>query len=629
MTTLRRIMKMSKKDGDEHSSSHINNEASLLMETNNENNLNSTISTVAAQKPYTGKKRGRKRKVNGYESASALNGLKNGQSLTLPPSTVTASLRNGVGGEEAVKIKRPRGRPRIHKRESDVVDRRTPPPPPPGPAPVIEQVNGNGPVTNLGAAELNGTNGGFKKKRGRKKKLPIPDDTLSSVPTPKLNGVKSVSHLSGLTEEKEIEVNDSGTSHEQKRALRPIGSLDTISSSISLTSQKGAQTEKIRKKPGRKKGWKKNKNQAVNGVDPAGLQAPIIQQTQWVQCDLCSKWYELPSFIKSSQLPQHWYCELISWNGNTKEYNKALCAQQKLELENHDSEKKADNTLRQAKAQDQPSLTPLGAAFESAQSVNTSLQTLGPTKEDKWVACDKCKQWRRMPDQVNLDKLPKKWFCEMNVYDHRFNSCDKPQEEYNKAAAYQVAQDGDLKLIQTPFGNTALPPTVSRQNSVPGAPKLNKTMKVTKKRQLEKMCVYGVEDKILRKNRKNPQTFKELIWWHFNDFSSQEFEQFRKEQVVQRYKNHSCFTNTKKRRSESLRFDTSFSRLFFGRKNPIGSLGASPEKQNNLSEIIPVSNDEQCIKKELAYENIQKLINKLPRVKQDQSQFGNKTSFKR
>ena len=41
--------------------------------------------------------------------------------------------------------------------------------------------------------------------------------------------------------------------------------------------------------------------------------------------------------------------------------------------------------------------------------------------DQNWAQCDKCQQWRRMPDGINNDKLPEEWFCYMNP-DPQFRS---------------------------------------------------------------------------------------------------------------------------------------------------------------------------------------------------------------
>eukprot|EP00808_Paulinella_micropora_P030558 g46593.t1 len=53
-----------------------------------------------------------------------------------------------------------------------------------------------------------------------------------------------------------------------------------------------------------------------------------------------------------------------------------------------------------------------------------------------WVLCDRCQNWRRLPDEYRLDCLPKKWFCEMNP-DSARSTCHVPQEpELNKIMRY-------------------------------------------------------------------------------------------------------------------------------------------------------------------------------------------------
>jgi len=46
----------------------------------------------------------------------------------------------------------------------------------------------------------------------------------------------------------------------------------------------------------------------------------------------------------------------------------------------------------------------------------------------KWVQCEKCEKWRRLPQDTNLSTLPKKWFCKLNP-DVRHNDCSIPEED--------------------------------------------------------------------------------------------------------------------------------------------------------------------------------------------------------
>ena len=56
------------------------------------------------------------------------------------------------------------------------------------------------------------------------------------------------------------------------------------------------------------------------------------------------------------------------------------------------------------------------------------------TDENQWVQCDLCAKWRVLPSTVDVDKLPNKWFCEMNIYDPQHNSCDATEQTPEEVA---------------------------------------------------------------------------------------------------------------------------------------------------------------------------------------------------
>ena len=47
----------------------------------------------------------------------------------------------------------------------------------------------------------------------------------------------------------------------------------------------------------------------------------------------------------------------------------------------------------------------------------------------EWVICDRCDKWRKLPGPVPSRRLPDKWYCEMNTWDLRYNSCSAPEEQ--------------------------------------------------------------------------------------------------------------------------------------------------------------------------------------------------------
>lgn len=57
---------------------------------------------------------------------------------------------------------------------------------------------------------------------------------------------------------------------------------------------------------------------------------------------------------------------------------------------------------------------------------------------NKWVECELCKKWRRVPEYVNTDSLDR-WICMMNEWDPKYNTCDIPQEEENADHIWPVS----------------------------------------------------------------------------------------------------------------------------------------------------------------------------------------------
>jgi len=48
---------------------------------------------------------------------------------------------------------------------------------------------------------------------------------------------------------------------------------------------------------------------------------------------------------------------------------------------------------------------------------------------DTWVQCDKCDKWRMLPPEADVDNLPEKWFCEMNLFDLARSKCTAKERD--------------------------------------------------------------------------------------------------------------------------------------------------------------------------------------------------------
>eukprot|EP01084_Bolivina_argentea_P211862 360274_1 len=53
------------------------------------------------------------------------------------------------------------------------------------------------------------------------------------------------------------------------------------------------------------------------------------------------------------------------------------------------------------------------------------------TKSKKWVQCDKCLKWRRVPTSVPDNELKGEWHCSMNKFDLQRANCNEPEESYD------------------------------------------------------------------------------------------------------------------------------------------------------------------------------------------------------
>lgn len=51
-----------------------------------------------------------------------------------------------------------------------------------------------------------------------------------------------------------------------------------------------------------------------------------------------------------------------------------------------------------------------------------------------WVQCDSCSKWRVLPATVDVDALPKNWYCKLNIYDSIRNNCEAAEQTAQEVA---------------------------------------------------------------------------------------------------------------------------------------------------------------------------------------------------
>ncbi|XP_063744000.1 MORC family CW-type zinc finger protein 3a isoform X2 [Eleginops maclovinus] len=63
------------------------------------------------------------------------------------------------------------------------------------------------------------------------------------------------------------------------------------------------------------------------------------------------------------------------------------------------------------------------------ENPNSTIPMEDTTKrpDQNWVQCDECLHWRKLPDGIDCDNLPEKWYCRLNP-DPQFRTCQAEQE---------------------------------------------------------------------------------------------------------------------------------------------------------------------------------------------------------
>lgn len=86
-------------------------------------------------------------------------------------------------------------------------------------------------------------------------------------------------------------------------------------------------------------------------------------------------------------------------------------------------------------------------AKKSADGLLTSLDKGRPAQAvSTWVQCEdpKCMKWRKIPWFVDADLLPERFYCKDNMWNPSGNSCDAPEDDWDKDDA-MVGSDGKVE----------------------------------------------------------------------------------------------------------------------------------------------------------------------------------------
>mgnify|MGYP005843260145 CR=1 FL=1 len=84
---------------------------------------------------------------------------------------------------------------------------------------------------------------------------------------------------------------------------------------------------------------------------------------------------------------------------------------------------------------------------------------------NNWIQCDSCKKWRIIPNHIKISSLPEKWYCHLNVYDPKRNTCEAPEESTAPIPSRKRKRGRKRIRQRAEEAAHAAEPTLSRKDS--------------------------------------------------------------------------------------------------------------------------------------------------------------------
>jgi hypothetical protein len=182
----------------------------------------------------------------------------------------------------------------------------------------------------------------------------------------------------------------------------------------------------------------------------------------WVQCNRCKKWRKAPDV---ENLPDKWFCSLNTWaplfaSCSVKQEDDETTNEQTIHSIPYGGGGGAGGKGKRANA--------VGMTPSVSSSAIPSLLAIGPNgsivKKMNWVQCERkgCKKWRKVPPNIDIDSLPEKWYCEMNIWNLDSASCEVPEDSDSEAENAENNRNnsggsgGSTLILSNPKGPTAL-----------------------------------------------------------------------------------------------------------------------------------------------------------------------------
>lgn len=127
-----------------------------------------------------------------------------------------------------------------------------------------------------------------------------------------------------------------------------------------------------------------------------------------------------------------------SSSGTVRTSSRMSARQQQLQQQQQSQVQQHSHQTSQRTQSQRNSSTSAAVAAAAAAANQVSDKVSGDDKV--WVQCNNCDKWRSLPSTVDPNTLPDIWTCDLNIYDYNRNTCDAPEENYNKEEEQQNVQ---------------------------------------------------------------------------------------------------------------------------------------------------------------------------------------------
>ncbi|KAI9914340.1 hypothetical protein PsorP6_006884 [Peronosclerospora sorghi] len=217
----------------------------------------------------------------------------------------------------------------------------------------------------------------------------------------------------------------------------------------------GSATPRTARASGKKKKKKNKTKRDVQRVAKRDTseEEDEAEEAKWVQCDSCKKWRTVPRDFNLDAMPNHWYCDMNTWDTR---YASCDVAEEEVRAnptpKRRSKMKKSKSTASSTGDDGGYSSSGSGFAKRSGETTSAELMVLEEKekkwrakhkaskkrkvpkqikekyREVKWVQCEsaQCGKWRIVPASINFDRLPPVWYCHLNTWAPELAKCSVP-----------------------------------------------------------------------------------------------------------------------------------------------------------------------------------------------------------